>query len=66
MNHQELQTKMKLPHQAAPVDRKLASSGYVLDPVNQFAARMTQSGSCGCPNVCIGPCVFGNCLGQCV
>jgi hypothetical protein len=47
---------MKSPKQSKPVSRK----------VSDLAAQAAQSSSCGCPVACIGPCVFGKCIGVCV
>ncbi len=49
---------MKSPIQTAPI-RRAPSARTAVSGVSPL-------GSCGCPIACIGPCVFGTCVGVCV
>jgi len=50
---------MSLPKQSAPVERMRSAQ-------KSRQGGVAPSDSCGCPNVCIGPCVFGRCVGVCM
>jgi hypothetical protein len=52
--------RMKLPKQSVPVERRNVTTRAF------NAGKIQQSTSCGCPNLCIGPCFLGSCAGQCV
>ena len=49
---------MKSPIQTPPAHRSAAS--------RSSASGVHQLDSCGCKVACIGPCVFGTCIGYCI
>lgn len=50
---------MNMPIQAKPVI-------HAENSATRVESGLLPSGSCGCPNVCLGACVFGSCVGGCI
>jgi hypothetical protein len=48
---------MNLPTQSKPVQRETSAASQ---------SKGIAPSSCGCPIACVGACVMGRCLGQCI